>query len=753
MRSTLEKDSENSDLAILGKFDIDKWSLLASSIRNMLANHGPLKNYQHEFKDAHREFSPDRPLQAAILEDVSSKLYECIIGSLESKRPLQSELFLIFIGILITTNIMTKADEEFISGWVKKGSKLKMICESMLEKVKLLFGQTYFLNLKMQSIEYLVKHKDTIFNENYKNEMNKKIEALKFNHELTWNKILNTISTLSFELQQEGGNENQILTSSSIENIQNKKYTHNDGKNIPLQLQRDIESILATLSNLQGNHITDRERYKKIIEIQPVVELLCQRLRYLILTDEVFSKEDKNIIKCIFRINLELIKCYHVVINWAINAFFLKKKPLLTALQACIHCYSKILYYTYEQHAHVLQGVWSGLNNCYLIALTQKVDKIRLKKPGNWHNQLNTLEEMYKYCLLLSLVNPYQLHLREIKLLNYAIEFWAPLVELKNKTDAEPAFLTIDLHADAPPELIQNEKKYSQDTYNIKLIKIIERIQSLLINDNNKNHAKFNFTESEQTLSKNILDIILTNWNTKEIATHLKKNHDALSPVRVCLGISSSFYLINHATSPTKEPECNNESDALSTTNHSDIENIDAISVEQVSINNKFKRSNEKKIYQCYVCEIVDKRDNKYILGWNKEIPAELRCGEIIAIEIHNANHEIKWELGAISAIKNEHESTQVIVNILSDDVVAVNGYYTNGAIMVTKPLLISMSSHGHSHTSIFAPALSFKNGQEISISLKKKMYLISLSETIHSSNFYTQFEIEGFSPLGCKSN
>lgn len=727
MNSELERIPENVDPNTMGFHGINQWSLFASSLRNLFNKQGILQTYKTEFEIHNIQgTSPDRPLQVAIIEDMALKLHHTINSALKHKHPFEKKIFLTFIGMLVTTSLMTKGDEEFVAGWVKKRSKLKMICEAMLDKIKILFGHASFPALKKDAVDFLVKNKDTIFNEEYKNEIFKKITMSAQHPSLTWNKILSTISTLNMSIESENNNQALIITNAETMSNKNQK---NHYKKISSNLSRDFQSTLDILIKLQSGSISGKKLYVKLTEIQSDVELLCQRFHNHISIREVPSREDRIIAKYILLLNLEMIKCYNLVTAWAIKNLFFNRAKLITALQIQMHCYSKVLYYAFEQHTEVHKGIWFGFNQCYLMAFLHKVHTKPLKKPQNWHNQINTLEDMYKHALLMSLINPYQLHAEELKSLNYALEHWASLVVLTNE---ENAFITIDLDADDPPEFFQKYKNYSHSSYKIKLKKVVDRIQKLIVCKQNNNCDQFDFVETEINLSAQILESILNNWNISEISKLANQQINTSFLTRVYLGMPSSIYLINHEHSINNHN--NTDTPIQEIQQH---EHIEEINLDSSALASQHDRNTM--FHQSHICEIIEKNANQYVLKWNDDIPKELRCGELIAIEDYDMHNEKKWELGTIKSIKNEINNTQVFVTILSTDIIVVQCYYSD-SVEPSKSLLMSALPTDCKDTSIFAPAFPLKEGQEINITVEGKSYSAYLEEVVSESAYYKQF-------------
>jgi len=711
MNSELERIPESEVLYNIGFYGNEQWSLLTRSLRTMIVKQGAFQSYKAELE--HHKYqgtSPDRPIQLAILDHLSVQLYKSLLSPEEQSNPTQRALILTFIGFLFAINMMTKIDEEYITDSVKKSSKLKIICESMLDKIKQTLGESNFSIIKNTSINYLCANKSIIFDNTFQSIINLQVPAFQQFHEATWNKIFDTIDGLhEHTSEKKDDDENQI--------------NNNHLQLIPLHLSKQYQSGLESLLNFQHSNQSGKSMYKNLKVMQAEIELLCQFLHNYISAKQHLSKENAILIQCIFKLNFEMIAFYDVVISWAVKSLFFHKGAFIESLQASMHCYTKMLFYAFEQHINVPKKVWLGLHQCYLLALTHKVNNKSLKKPKNWHNQLTTLDAMYKYCLLMSAIDPYQLQPNELKLLNYALENWAPLVTLTNE---ENAILSVDLESDSAPYVFNPGMSNSHQTYKVKLNKVKDKIESLISNRNN-NHSSKSFTEAELSIPNKLLKGILEKWNYSYIRCHGNETISTSLPTRVFIGISSISHLINHELINLDEKKgSSNEQRSASD------------QVEEIEINT-ISTAKHPILHQSFICEIIEFNGNQYVLKWNCNIPSELRCGELITVQRYQDRHGTNWELGAISSIKNQGGYSLVFVTILCKNIMAIKGHLSDSTES-DKPLLMSAVTIENQDTSIFAPAFPLKQGQEINITVEGKSYSAHLDEVVSESAYYKQF-------------
>lgn len=723
MNSELEKIPENVDPHSMGFYTIEQWSVLTNSLRTMIVKQGPFQSYKAELEhNKYQGTSPDRPLQVTILDHLSVQLYKSLLSHEEQTHPAQRALTLTFIGFLFAINIMTHIDEEYIIDSVKKRSKLKNICESMLEKIKDSLGDSNFSTIKKESINFLVANKSIIFDSSFQSIINLQVPAFQQHHEATWNKIFHTIDMLHNYASERIDESVKQSNDEADQNLITNDYL----QLIPQHLSKQYQSGLESLFSFQQNNQSGKSMYQNLKVIQAEIELLCQFLHNYISAKQHPSKENAILIQCIFKLNFEMIACYEVVISWAVKSLFFHKGAFIESLQASMHCYTKVLFYAFEQHIDVPKKAWLGLHQCYLLALNHKVHNKSLKKPQNWHSQLKTLDSMYKYCLLMSAINPYQLQANELKVLKYALEHWASLITL---TKDENAILSVDLESDRAPHVYNPGMSNSNETYKVKLNKVKDTIQNL-INVKHNSHSSKLFTEAELSIPNQLLKGILETWDYSFIMNNTNESVSTSLPTRAFIGISSITHLINH------ELKYLDESKVLISD-----QNITSDKVEEIEINN-VSASKYQMIHQSYICEIIEFKGNQYVLKWKGYIPTELRCGELITVQKYQDRQGTKWELGTISAVKNQGSYYLVFVTILCKDIMAITGHSSDSSES-DKPLLMSAASAENQCTTIFAPAFPLKEGQEITITVEGKTYSAYLAKVVNESAYYKQFNTQ----------
>jgi hypothetical protein len=244
--------------------------------------------------------------------------------------------------------------------------------------------------------------------------------------------------------------------------------------------------------------------------------------------------------------------------------------------------------------------------------------------------------DIYKHCLLFVMANPHRLRREEIAHLMYAVDAWAPLLELQNTPSKKPELYIVDLKVDAPPQYVALHFQPLKEFYYITLNKVNEHLLKLLSHQLTGNKAgkikhEKPFLESELALPVNYLETLLDSW--RHINERAHEREKAHGQVTVCLGISTSHWFIGNQEAV---PE-------LASKSPCETETINM----NVSVGKENDSSSSSR-HLCYSCEIIDQSEGGFCLKWNNEIPAQLQCGEIIAVKQDDQKPENHWGIATI---------------------------------------------------------------------------------------------------------
>lgn len=373
------------------------------------------------------------------------------------------------------------------------------------------------------------------------------------------------------------------------------------------------KALYHLLMELNQAPINAKQRFKILSVLRPTVSYICQALQKLYASQEILSEQQVAIVDLVLSLRHEMMKGYRYIIEDSLKSVFINKKLLLSSVQnAMLNCL-KMLTQVYEHHRQPPVHLWRSLHSLYLLAEKKNIADNSLLKTIDWNCGLNTLQDIYKYCLLFVIADPYQLRHDEIVHLMHAMESWAPLVRLSKKEKKGMSPYIVDLLSDAPPKHTSTNQECPQEYYYITLDKVEKHLQDLLteIKSTERNVKSDQFLNTELSLPYHYVESLLLSWNDFDrIVQQRKKAHGY---VNVTLGVAACCWFAskNHVT-PT-------ETSASEKQEISETINIDLLPTPMPQLEIETQR------YRQYTCELVDESEGGYCLKWIKEVPPPIK--------------------------------------------------------------------------------------------------------------------------------
>lgn len=479
--------------------------------------------------------------------------------------------------------------------------------------------------------------------------------------------------------------------------------------------------------DLHQARLEANERFTILSHLRPTLSYLGEILAKLYAEREVLTEKQQLIAELVIALHFEMLNGYKLVMDSALSSFITKRKLFTAALYNAMVCCEKILFDAYKHHRDPHSGIWHEFHILYLLAKSQKVNHKSLSNRMEWHSRFNTIDELYKNCLLFVIANPYRLTKTEVNNLIYALEVWAPLLILKPVNENATGLYIVDMDVDQPPLYTVLHPKPSHMSFMLILDKITLRLEKLLqdkTTTGNRIHSTY-FLEAEQMLPLGFIESLLSSW--QYVKERVQKREKSQGTIQVCLGISTCHWFI---------------SEQLSTnTNIFDKANQD-FQVIDLSIDQQGQNAQS---YRCYDCQLIDQSEGGYCLEWTEEIPQQLQCGEIIALQHGMENAHKTWTVGTIRWLRHEKDHSILIgIQILSNDVLAVYSRVDETkSHHQTATLLLAEEPLHHKPQTLITPSLPFKVGQEVQIHFESKDYQAILQKNYSLSPCYQQFGVE----------
>ncbi len=702
----------------------NKQFILMEALDNFRREDGVFSIYENRYEKEEEHGHYDRKLQIIILKDLATQAYDEL--NLNENIDINNEKLLRYIGMLIVVNAMARGDEKSFRGdekvyrgWVQKVSRMKAITAKMLDQFNSCLGDEKYNELCQLARQTISDQINIILNDDYKLVLSKKIKIDSNNLEASWSKFNLTVRALSYQLQKEDSPspEKSYAGEVPLQYVSKKEKIKFASTKI-----NEIKELYSKLQAIVVDRMSYKERFKKMNELRPVIEIACQKC--INMRDKSTSMTRSA--NLVFILNLEMLRIYRRIAHEACQAFFFNKKVLKMTIQQAIHCCEKILFYSYREHLKVPSGLWLELHNLYKISLQENIEKSKLSRVFEWHNQFSTLRDMYHHCLLLGISNAYGLNKEEISNLVYAMEGWGPLVKIKKTNNGSKVVFILDPLKDSWPYSINIHQQSVHGQYIIldEVIDRLEELMSLYHTQPNPELAK-KFSYSELTLSPHLIEFLISTWKKGYNRSEERKNMNCLA--QVSLGVEEGYDFVRNKYFSFAS------FDEMDKVNIKNAENEINLNVNEISA----KPINYKK----YNCEIINESKHGCCIG-GKEFTNELECGQIIVIEKSPHEHRGSCTIGIIRWFKKFTDN----IFIMGIKLLGQNAFPAKASLVENKKLMPTLLLPIHhkqgKEVNIIAPALSFKNGEEIDISFNNQIYRATLVKTLSSSPYYNQFEI-----------
>ncbi len=634
---------------------------------------------------------PEKLTQVALLQDLAKKIVSQFETDATESTALLEEDFLIFIAILLITNKMEKADEISPQGMVEKESRLRLITDKILEQLSYLVGDQAFDIIKNKALIYANRFKNTIFNNDYKEYLAKQINRTPQDIENIWNKIKFAIPTPF--LQLEGDEAHQNISNLPLKPISSELVKNANG--VIDKLLHNANQILQPLVDLPKSDISFKELFNEIESHKIMVEKECQTLKAYQKADTAISR--KELEKMIFQLNYHLIQAYKAVIAKAQHYILPKRKITRFCYQNMMHCYIKILIFFYKKSRKIPNKIWFEIHSTYMQAVNQQVATKTLSQIPQWHNQFNTIKDMYKYCLLLGLIDEYQFCSDEINQLVYALESWAPLLSIhKVKEEGDTYF--VDMGKDAPAERLQAMNDYSDCVHFINIKKIIDHVYGLihyLNTPGRSDHSKL-LSDSELVLKKSLIERVIEHWNkaATEFSSFTKVNESLLV----------QFGITFNTTASKMAPSIQEKDDQGKITEY--------INIDLLPYKEKSAEEVVLKKYHCLVLGI----DGCYLKSlWKGELPSELQPGEIVSL--YNDEYTNHLQIGIIKSVFiDDDDNSLVIIRKFPQNASVVTASLPQGPQSAIYHVIFIFEQSDNPSVTLVAPLITFHEGQEVKV-------------------------------------
>ncbi len=477
---------------------------------------------------------------------------------------------------------------------------------------------------------------------------------------------------------------------------------------------------MISLTKLLKSELSFKELFKEIDNYKITVEKQCQTLKaYQNVTTSLSKKELE---KMVFQLNYQLSLVYKEVIFKAQHSMLPKRKTIRYCYQNIMHCYIKILIFFYKRSRKISDKLWFEIHSTYMQASDQQVATKSLSKIPQWHSQFKTIKDMYKYCLLLGLIDEYQFCPDEINQIVYALESWAPLLSIHKEEKNEDTYF-VDLDKDAPAKRLQKINDYGDSVLFVNIKQIISHINGLLSFQNNiahNEHSKL-FTDSELVLKKSLLERLIDQFSkeTTESSSFEKLNET----IFIQFGISFNTTSLKIAPSVQEKDAQGKITEYI---------NIDLLP-------NKEMPTQEVEVKK-FQCMLVGINGENVKLLWTGELPSELHPGKIVTI--YNDEYSNHIQIGIINSVFiDDAENSYVTIRMFPQNASILTASIPEGSQHAIYHVILISGQSENSSITLVAPIIAFHEGQEINVVGQNREGSLLLGKPIEFYQAHQLFE------------
>ncbi len=526
--------------------------------------------------------------------------------------------------------------------------------------------------------------------------------------------------------------------------------------------------VYKALADLNRSELPVNHRYRIMEMFRAPADYVCTQLdKHYVGQPFPLSAKPRRIAELAREMAWEMAIGYKIVIDAALSGFSHKidNRQLLTTLYRTMDYLSRTLVKAYLVYAPPPSHVWLELHHLYLFSEHNDLHDSKVKDPLEPEREDNTIGDLYRTAMLMSLANPYRLPQKQILWVRQALAQWNKACSLLsfNPNEEPPGLFAVDMEGDQPPSYVtavrQQIPSYLRVLNTSALTDLLRQASGA--------HDDSSLTELNQRLSQATLRRLTLAWGGTSQRLFARKN--VKQEVRVTLGLNACHYFIEHemeSEEKQKQEEVEFDNRAHFDTNDAppegvteapDIWAIAANPSLQISVDLDFPRyrlheevtplpppaAHEQRLYSEHLCELTNESVAGCRLRWNAEAPTRTVVGSLIAMHPEKEDGS-RWRLGVVRWLKHmEAEALELGVELLAPYALAVAtrnitrksklGHYM-------RALILPEQKHIEQPQTIITPAV-YRLGDKLGVAIKGHIQQIRLTKLVEQTGTFNQFE------------
>lgn len=548
-------------------------------------------------------------------------------------------------------------------------------------------------------------------------------------------------------------------------------------ENLPMinlgESSRQLYHAIIELNQL----VTDPENRIKLIEIlRSPIQQVCRSLTKHYLNQPVLlPTKARKVSRLAMALDNHLMVAYKCVINdrKRLGQSLVSKKPKKITALAVYHAMAittQMIVRAYQLYNPAPEKAWQELHQLYLIGESNGLLNFEIEDKNNQYMQKTCITDAYKRALMIGCCKANQVRQRDISSIFEATELWSKYTRLVD-SKSEANFI-VNLNEDAGPvysELASG--KNSPFGRGINLFPLLEQFKDYLLQSESHDAYSKGIT-IPRSMNKNLVNYLIKAWETLSERSTTRLPSD--KSVQICIGFSSThFYLSGGVDFESQLQRSSAEARANSSNFQSrdvkpmfdsndawsggfDVDDKKEGFIDHSAVGYERPQAEEPppqeedteavklSAYPKHTAHLLDISPNGYCIKWRKEVPKEIKAGEIVGI---NEQGDHSWIVGVIRWIsQTKTEITTMGVEVLA------NAAIPCGAKVITESrqkseymralLLPTQDALGQPATFI-APNMPFKENLSVILNQYGETSQGLLGDCTLSTGSFSQFTFE----------
>jgi cyclic-di-GMP-binding protein len=441
------------------------------------------------------------------------------------------------------------------------------------------------------------------------------------------------------------------------------------------------------------------------------------------------------------------------------------------SIQRALYFAGRSILLTFQLYRPVALGSWLTFNQLYALAERQGLAALPVNDQSG---QATSINATFLQALLLACCKPNQLRQSDLAAVHCALGVWSGHLKIGQAGSLEGLFL-VDLDSDQPPLYSSlygtagNGQCRQIDTRS--LVTFMQQLKKL---DDAQGKPGIKLDE-HLSLPSNMLSHLIDALGSMSMRNFSRVRLN--TPLTVSIGLGAAhfhasdgrsfgqlLYGDNYIPPPTERVGVNpflhegdSSRDAWSAANPEEdyvreqsVSEMEGVLSHRIDLDENTLRAIEddgpnlppEPDVPVYEVEMANASPGGYCLDWCKDLPEDLRAGDIVSVqEEHNGNWAIaviRW----VSALQDAH--TLVGLELLSPRAKAYGARIHKKTGTVSEPqrvlLLPEIKLVGQPHT-LITPRAGFRERQKVSLLRQGEKFLVQLTRQVSATASYAQFD------------